>query len=392
MKSPVIIRFLLALVLSASAVVSSAQSADQFITWGDRATGQGEHYGASRYYGEALKVQPGIMATQWKYAEACRLSNQYDEAATFYEQVQRKDHARKYPEALRWLAEMQMSTGKYDDAEKTWAKAKQKERKKDSFIAQRSDNGMEGCRLTKQLLADPDHLVQIEHLPMPVNSFDSEFGARTGPDSVLYFTSLRGEVNADGEVRDTTSYHARIFRTTETNGTWMEPAPLPDRVNNRRNNANSTWSTDGRWLYFSREDTPGNFSIHALDLHNSNDTGTVVLRVPGSTVTQPMVASYEGTEMLFFASNKPGGQGGMDIWWGMIIGTELIDIKPLGPPVNTPGNETSPFLDATDNMLYFSSDFLPGLGGYDIFKSTRGQDGYSPPVNAGIPLNSPAKP
>lgn len=390
MKSPLTIRFLLALLLSASALASSAQSADQFITWGDRATAQGEHYGASRYYGEALKAQPGIMATQWKYAEACRLSNQYDEAATYYELVQRKDHARKYSEALRWLAEMQMSTGKYDDAEKTWAKAKLKERKKDSFIAQRADNGIAGCLLAKKLMADPDQLVQIEHLPMPVNSFDSEFGARTGPDSALYFTSLRGEVSADGEVQDTASYHARIFRTTETNGTWKEPTPLPDRVNNRRNNANSTWSTDGRWFYFSREDAPGNFSIRALDLHNSNDTGTVVLRVPGSTVTQPMVAIHEGTEMLFFASNMPGGQGGMDIWWGMIIGTELIDKKPLGPPVNTPGNETSPFLDGPESMLYFSSDFLPGMGGYDLFKSLLDSSGPGLPINMGVPFNSPA--
>ncbi len=169
----------------------------------------GEHYGASRYYGEALKQTPGTWRLQWNYAEACRLSNQYAEAADYYDKVQRKDHARKHPEALRWLAEMQMSTGHYDDAEATWAKVKQKERKKDSFIAQRADNGLEGCRLAKAMLADPDTVVRIEHLPMPVNSFDSEFGARTGPDSALYFTSLRGEVNADGEVQDTASYHAR---------------------------------------------------------------------------------------------------------------------------------------------------------------------------------------
>ena len=61
-------------------------------------------------------------------------------------------------------------------------------------------------------MAAPDSLVETEHSPMPVNSYDSEFGARTGPDSALYFTSLRGEVNAEGAVKDTTDYHARIFR------------------------------------------------------------------------------------------------------------------------------------------------------------------------------------
>jgi hypothetical protein len=64
------IRAVLALLLVAVASCGMAQSATQFITWGDRAMALGEHYGASRYYGEALKVQPGILDTQWKYAEA----------------------------------------------------------------------------------------------------------------------------------------------------------------------------------------------------------------------------------------------------------------------------------------------------------------------------------
>lgn len=390
MSNALYLRFLWLALAMAFGWPAMAQSADQFTQWGDRATAQGEHYGASRYYREALGVQPGIQLLQWKYAEACRMSNQYAEAALFYDKVQAKDHSRKYPEALRWLAEMQMSQGQYDLAERTWAKVKQKERRKDSEIARRADNGMEGCRLAKEMMADPDHLVQLEHLPMPVNSFDSEFGARTGPDSALYFTSLRGELNADDEVQDTTNYHARIFRTVKTNDAWQEPVPLPAKVNNHRNNANSTWSTDGRWFYFSREEAPGEFSIRAVDLHNAGDTGTVVLRVPGSTVTQPMAATFEGTEMLFFASNMPGGQGGMDIWWGTIIGTKLFDMKPLGPPVNTPGNEVTPYLDAAGSTLYFSSDFLPGMGGYDLFKSLLEYNGGGLPINLGVPFNSPA--
>lgn len=384
------IRLLIAALLATAAHIALAQSAEQFTAWGDKAMALGEHYGASRYYGEALGKMPGLMELQWKYAEACRLSNQYGEAALFYDKVQKKDHARKHPEALRWLAEMQMSTGEYGEAAKTWAKAKQRERDKKSFIAQRANNGLEGCSLAEKLLAQPDSLVRIEHLPMPVNSYSSEFGARTGPDSALYFTSLRGEVNADGEVKDTDSYHARIFKATEHGGKWSEPVALPGNVNNGRNHANSAWSADWRWFYFSREEAPGEFSIIAVDLHNPADTGSVVLRKPGFTVTQPMVANFEGTEMLLFASNMPGGQGGMDIWWGTLVGKELIDPKPLGPPVNTPGNEVTPFLDGPKHMLYFSSDFLPGMGGYDLFKSLLGHASAGTPINLGVPFNSEA--
>jgi hypothetical protein len=381
------IRAALALLLVAVASCGMAQSATQFITWGDRAMALGEHYGASRYYGEALKVQPGILDTQWKYAEACRLSHQYGEAAYFYAKVQGKDHGRRYPEALRWLAEMQMSTAKYSDAARTWAKVKQKERNKRSAVAQRAENGIAGCDLAKK--TDYDSLVALEHLPMPVNGFDSEFAGRIGPDSALYFTSLRGELGAEGEVKDTLGYKARIFRVKENNGKWPEPTALPGNVNNGRNNANSAWSSDGRWYYFSREEAPGEFSIRAIDLHVPGDTGSTLLRVPGSTVTQPMVANYEGSEMLFFASNRPGGQGGMDLWWGRIEGRDIVDQKPVGPAVNTPGNETCPYIDPMGDTLYFSSDFLPGLGGYDLFKCAMKADGPGAPINLGPPFNSP---
>ncbi len=384
------IRLLIVALFAMAAHIALAQSAEQFTAWGDKAMALGEHYGASRYYGEALGKTPGLMELQWKYAEACRLSNQYGEAALFYDKVQKKDHARKHPEALRWLAEMQMSTGQYEEAGRTWSKVKQKERRKGSVVAQRADNGMAGCKLAETMLRPPDSLVQVEHLPMPVNSFSSEFGGRTGPDSALYFTSLRGEVNNDGEVKDTATYRARIFKTTEQGGKWSEPVALPANVNNGHNNANSAWSTDGRWFFFSREEAPGEFSIRAVDPYDPADTGSVVLRKPGFTVTQPMVANFEGGEMLFFASNMPGGQGGMDIWRGTLVGKDLIDPKPLGPPLNTPGNEVTPFLDGPKDMLYFSSDFLPGMGGYDLFKSLMGHASAGVPLNLGVPFNSEA--
>ncbi len=367
-----------------------AQSATQFITWGDRAMALKDVYGASRYYGEALKVEPGILETQWKYAEACRLSNQYGEAALFYDKVERKDRGVKHPEALRWLAEMQMSTGHYDDAEKTWPKVKRKERHKDSMVAQRADNGLEGCRLAKAMMAAPDSLVEIEHLPMPVNSFDSEFGARNGPDSALYFTSLRGQVNADGAVKDTTDYHARIFQTRESNGKWKEPTPLPANVNNGVNNANSTWSTDGRWFYFSRDDGNGSFGIWAMEREKISATPVSVIGELGVNYTQPMVAEVDGIQTMFFAKANRGDRTDMDLWSCTIDGTSTSNAKPLGAPVNTLGNETGPFYDSSTKTLWYSSDFLPGLGGYDIFKSTFGSSGSEVPVNAGMPLNSSA--
>ncbi len=59
----------------------------------------------------------------------------------------------------------------------------------------------------------------------------------------------------------------------------------------------------------------------------------------------------------------------------------------LGPRINTPGNEISPFL--IDGTLYFSSDVFYGLGGMDVYKSDMQPDGtFSIPANLGPGLNT----
>jgi hypothetical protein len=80
----------------------------------------------------------------------------------------------------------------------------------------------------------------------------------------------------------------------------------------------------------------------------------------------------------------------MDIWVAEIVNGAARDLRPLGPPVNTPGNERSPWLDATSGTLWFASDHLPGLGGYDLFTAPYNTQGVGTPVNAGVPFNSPA--
>ena len=108
----------------------ASQSVAQFILWGDQAMETEDHYGASRFYSEALRQAGGLLDIQWKYAEACRLSNQYPQAAEAYEKVWRKDLGRSHAESLRWLGEMQLCSGAYDEAQITWQKVKQKTKDK----------------------------------------------------------------------------------------------------------------------------------------------------------------------------------------------------------------------------------------------------------------------
>ena len=101
--------------------------------------------------------------------------------------------------------------------------------------------------------------------------------------------------------------------------------------------------------------------------------------------------SPDGTE-LYFASDKPGGMGGMDLYvshyiadsqgsgsWGSPVN--------LGPGINTPGNDMFPYVDPQGN-LWYASNGIPGLGGLDVFFACKLGEGFSEPINPGYPFNT----
>ncbi len=95
-------------------------------------------------------------------------------------------------------------------------------------------------------------------------------------------------------------------------------------------------------------------------------------------------------QTLYFTSNRKGGHGGLDIYksqrqtdgkWGTPAN--------LGTTINSRYNEETPFITQDGNRLYFSSYGHHNMGGYDIFYSTKNQNGtWGEPVNLGYPVNT----
>ncbi len=367
-----------------------AQSLQQWIAWGDAAFARGEFYGATRFYDGAIAIDGGRLSLQWKQAEACRSSNQYKRAADLYARIQRKDQGRTYPTCSRWLAEMQLCTGSYREAEETWRRVLKKEKNERSFTAQRAENALRGIAIA--LDSSKSTGIALEHLPKGVNSYDSDFGARRGPDSLLYYSTLRGDLNDDGEVKDTTTYRIALMKTPWPGRTGITPRVLEHHVNGNGDNANSTWTLDGKWMLFTRCLPGSPCRIYRIAASASGFGTAEPLPGIGDTVmsTQPMVAKWADREMLLFVSDRSGGEGGMDLWQAELYDGKAENLYPIGKPVNTPGDERSPWYDAVTNSLWYSSDFLPGHGGFDIFSAAFGDDMFAGPVNAGRPINSPA--
>ena len=95
----------------------------------------------------------------------------------------------------------------------------------------------------------------------------------------------------------------------------------------------------------------------------------------------------EDGNYLFFSSDMPGGSGGMDIWVCKKNSSGWDKPHNLGTDINTDGNEEFPFI-RNDNMLFFSSDGLPGFGGLDIFSARQITDKWILNRNEGVGMNS----
>ena len=91
----------------------------------------------------------------------------------------------------------------------------------------------------------------------------------------------------------------------------------------------------------------------------------------------------DGTE-LYFSSNMPGGFGGFDLYVSRLIDDQWTSPENLGAEINSPGDEISPFV--VENTLFFSSDWHPGLGGFDVFYTNL--DHPVEMINAGRSVNS----
>lgn len=241
--------------------------------------------------------------------------------------------------------------------------------------------------------------------PQKVEGASTEFDEylpMLSPDNQYLFFTRKAEVDSRS-VMGVQEKELFIQSRRQYTGKYSQGIPMPPPFNKGAYQGGSSISIDNRLLFItivSRSATRDGRLFSNGDIYYSEFTGgkwgelkSIGSHINGAFTWEGQPSISADNQTLYFASAKPPSKdnyGGMDLYkterqpdgsWGPAIN--------LGPTINTPGNEKSPFMHSDSYTLYFSSDGHPGLGGQDIFFSRINKHGkFDVPVNLGSPINT----
>ncbi|TAL69501.1 MAG: hypothetical protein EPN82_06615 [Bacteroidetes bacterium] len=222
---------------------------------------------------------------------------------------------------------------------------------------------------------------KVDIITVDFNSSSDDFApSLTQNGRLIYFTSDRD----DGQ---------KVYVVERTSDGWTVPEELKGDVNDGEQIGSVAVTPDGQFMVFAAYEA-GKEGLGRTDLYSAkkvNGEWTDVQNL-GPNVnspdwdSQPALSSDGNT--LFFASDRPDGKGGSDIYMSTGTRDGWSKAVNIGSPVNTPSDEMSPVIGADNKSMSFASNKDGGKGGFDIYITKYQGGSFSSPVNAGEPINS----
>jgi tetratricopeptide (TPR) repeat protein/outer membrane protein OmpA-like peptidoglycan-associated protein len=244
----------------------------------------------------------------------------------------------------------------------------------------------------------------VENLGKAVNTEGDEFAPVLSPNfsTKLYFSAIRPGNN--GGMRDENGlpdnrfgqHYSDMFscRSAAGGGSWQDVQPMHYLLNSPRHDVLFDFSADGSILYYFRGWKPDQGQIF-VDTFRQIDQRTL----SSDPFTGPVVASLGdgtpcliGDTLILFASSRPGGYGGLDLYRTAYRNGQWTAPQNLGPQINSPYDETTPFLSRDGLTMYYSTNQPDlSLGGLDIVKAVFNpiSKKWTLPELLPPPLNSP---
>jgi len=235
--------------------------------------------------------------------------------------------------------------------------------------------------------------------PVPgISTENDEYLTIISPDNEMaLFTRKIKILPSRDKITPQMTYKERFFYSERENDEFTRGDLMPFPFNKHDNEGGATITIDNKQLFYTLCKYTKDIKYYNCDIcysENINGTWTLIEGIGenvnrnNSWESQPSITSDGKT--LYFVSDRDGGYGGYDIYITNKDSAGVWSVpENLGSVINSPGNEKSPFIHTDSQTLYFSSDGLMGLGGYDIFFAKLNDDGsWNEPMNIGYPINS----
>jgi peptidoglycan-associated lipoprotein len=322
-------------------------------------------------------------------AECYRITDDPEKAEIRYKQAIQKEYPNpiiylRYADALRMNED-------YDDALEQYKKYK--ELVPDDS---RGEDGIQSCQLAMEWINNPTPYI-VEGVKF-FNSKEKDFSPFYGSDDyqLVYFTSSREEAMGNDMHGATSENFTDIFQSRmDRKGKWSVPVPLDENINSEFEDGTPVLNSDYSRMYFTRcmVNKNKNYGCQIYSATAAGETWSKadVLKITEDSivVAHPAITPDELT--LYFVSDMAGGIGGKDIWkvTRSNEGDEWSKPENMGPEINTVDDEMFPFMHP-DGTLYFSSNGRIGLGGLDIYMAKKNENGTWKVENMKYPINSSA--
>ncbi len=235
---------------------------------------------------------------------------------------------------------------------------------------------IEACKRAKESIANPKP-IQFIRLDENVNTGDHFNPIFSADGNTLVFASEM-------------QFYTAVFYTTKNDeGTWNTPINIIPHLEFDDNIYPSSLNGDGTELYLCRLDDYGG-DIYFSRLENERWSPAKKIAPPvNSRFWESHACITPDGNTLYFSSNRDEGYGGLDIYkTTKEADGKWSEPKNLGPDINSPLDEHTPFISNNEKTLYFSSRGHNSIGGFDIFRSEKINSGWSSPFNPGYPLNT----
>ncbi|MEM6319323.1 MAG: hypothetical protein AAF960_16740 [Bacteroidota bacterium] len=326
---------------------------------------------------------------QFQFSEVARRMHAIGLAEAGYRRVVRMDTMKgniKYPTALFHAGKMKKLQGDYAGALIYFEKYISSPPPIDNDYLQEAKKDIEDCQFAIPRTKQIDQQYRVSHLDTNINTPFNDFSPLLVGEN-LYFASLKHQKNENRKP-------PRLFAKTMVTDLHSKASPLAGFNQKEQSVAHLAFTADQQRAYFTICDYVGKSRKIRCKLYYQDKISEGKWSKPqvlpnhinrkGFTATHPTVAyDDEGKELLLFSSDCPGGRGKMDVWMTEITGNNQFSTPENFSPINSEGNDLTPFFHQPTNTVYFSSDGRTGLGGYDIYRLRNGDI-----THMGYPLNS----